>query len=145
MIACIATLNRIKDILEKSPRIIAFCIAQDWGPLNVIYPADNEDPASVDQAPWIVLDPESGRGGLAAESCEYSIGLDLGLDVTDASKGVQLLGEFYGLALDVLVRAGIPAASVDYSFVCDDAAPLRMIFSSITINDTRPIGRGSVI
>ncbi|GKT28851.1 hypothetical protein ADUPG1_005067, partial [Aduncisulcus paluster] len=70
------------------------------GEFTVIYPADELNPAGESSAPWIVLNPESGSGGLEAENLRGAIGLDVGVREKDPKIGVKQVWQFYAKVID---------------------------------------------
>ncbi|MBI9110002.1 hypothetical protein [Maridesulfovibrio ferrireducens] len=140
----IQILLEMSTLLKNSPRIAVFCTDNGLNPVTVEFPANEQSPIGEADAPWIVLDPESGSGGLGATETESVIGLYVGV-VGDPEAGTVLLDEFFTLVLDVLVKAGLDIDQVECEFVLSDSAPLRMVFSSIGISKSRSLGRDNII
>ena len=135
----------VAGVLEKSPRLAAFCADKGFDSLRVVYPADVMNPEGEQEAPWIVLNPESGSGGQDTEKTTSVIGLDVGITEEDARIGSHVADEFFKLVMDVLVRSNINLSFVDYDFEVTERAPLRIVYSDVYFKNSRPTGRGNII
>ncbi|WP_319760364.1 hypothetical protein [Maridesulfovibrio sp.] len=132
-------------ILENSPVLVEWCAEVGLDSPSVIYPADDLNPEGESSAPWIVLNPESGSGGLEAEKLTGFIGLDIGIREKDPKTGVKQVWQLYAKVIDVLVKNNFPVCRADYDFDVSSRSPLRVVYSDIYFNETRAVGRENVL
>lgn len=139
------TILEIVPILENSPRIVVFCAERGLDSHRVVWPGDDQNPLGEDSTPFIELNPLSGAGGLGAEQTQRAFEMDVAITHPDAKVGTKLVTDFFSLVLDVLVKNRIEIEFVDYLFDLSGAEPMRIIFSNISVNQSRPMGRDNII